>query len=405
MARQPILDLNKNLYAYELLFRSGPENYFPCVEPDMATSKLIDNSFFVMGLEKLVSNRFAFINMTRSALLSGLVFLLPRDRCVIEVLETVEPDDQVIEACRDFKRRGYRIALDDFIHKPSFEPLLALADYVKVDFMSSSPKERLSYARKMIPRGIRMLAEKVEHPEDFQEGIKAGYTLFQGYFFCKPEMVKTKSLPEYKLNIIRFLQELSHPDLDFDEIESIIKQEVSLSFKLLRLLNSAAMGLQREVTSIRHALVLIGERPLKKWANLIAFSSLSDDKPTELITTCLLRAKFCETLGQKVHMKDREFDLFLTGMFSAVDVLLGRPLEELIEETFLPKDVARTLCGKDTPLYPIYRLALAFEGADWNLITRMTKQTGIPGQFAAETYREAMVWSRRVFQPDLKTSL
>lgn len=151
-----------------------------------------------------------------------------------------------------------------------------------------------------------MLAEKVESPKDVQEGINAGYTLFQGYFFCKPEMVKSRSLPEYKVNYIWFLQELSRPDLNLDEVESIIKQEPSLSMKLLRLLNSAAMGLCREVTSIRHALLLLGETPLKKWATLIAFSTLGDDKPTELLATCLLRARFCETVGQKAHMAGRE---------------------------------------------------------------------------------------------------
>jgi len=397
VARQPILDPNNRLFGYELLFRSGPENFFPQVDPDMATSKLIDNSLFVMGLEKLVSDRFAFVNMTRSALLSGIVFLLPRDNCVIEVLETVEPDEQVVDACRDFKRHGYRIALDDFIHKPSFEPLLAMADFVKVDFMISGQEERHLYARQMIPRGIRMLAEKVENHEDVQDGIQAGYTLFQGYFFCKPEMMKSKSLPEYKVNYIRFLQQLSRPDLNLDEIESIIKQEVSLSMKLLRLLNSAAMGLRREISSIKHALVLLGEKPLKKWATLIAFTTLGDDRPTELLTTCLLRARFCETMGRKAHMADRELDLFLTGMFSAIDAVMCRPLEELIKEMSLPQEVGKTLSGEETPLSPIYRLVLAFERADWDSITLLVKQAGVTGQSAAEAYNEAVLWSRQVF--------
>ncbi len=397
VARQPILDLNNHVYGYELLFRSGPENFFPNVDPDMATSKLIDNSLFIMGLEKLVSDRLAFINMTRSALLSQLVFLLPRDKCVIEVLETVEPDEKVIKACQEIKRCGYRIALDDFINKPSFEPLLALTDFVKVDFMQSNQKERQLYAKQMLSRGIRLLAEKVESPEDVQDGRTAGYSLFQGYFFCKPEIVKCQSLPEYKVNYIRFLQELSRPDLNLDEIESIIKQEISLSMKLLRMLNSAAMGLRHKITSIRHALVLLGERPLKKWANLIAFMTLGDDKPTELLATCLQRARFCESIGQKAHMVDRELDLFLTGMFSAIDAVLGRPIEELIRELALPWEIGKTLSGMETSLSPVYRLAIAFERVDWNLIAHLEKQIGIPGRSTAEAYNEAVLWSRQVF--------
>lgn len=397
VARQPILDSKRNVFGYELLFCSGPENFFPNVDPDMATSKLIDNSLFVMGLENLVFDKLAFINMTRSALLSDLVFLLPKENCVIEVLETVEPDDQIVSACKDFKREGYRIALDDFIHKPSFEPLLAVADFVKVDFISSKSKERQLYARHFIPRGLQMLAEKVETSEDVQEGLNAGYSLFQGYFFCKPEVVRGKTIPEYKINYLRFLQELSRPDLDFDELEEIIKQEVSLSMKLLRFLNSAAMGLRREVTSIKHALVLLGERPLKKWASLIAFTNLGDDKPSELLITCLLRARFCESLARQARMPERELDLFLTGMFSAIDAVLDRPLEELIEEMSLPEAIGKTLFGEETALSPIYNLALAFERADWDVITQLTKEIGVAEQAVPEAYQDAVLWSRGVF--------
>ncbi len=397
VARQPIFDPRKRVFGYELLFRSGPENFFPKVDPDMATSKLIDNSLFVMGLENLVSDKFAFINMTRSALLSDLVFLLPKDNCVIEVLETVEPDDQVVEACRNFKKEGYKIALDDFIHKPSFEPLLSIADFVKVDFISSKSKERKLYAQHFIPRGLQMLAEKVESHEDVQEGMNVGYSLFQGYFFCKPEVVKGKTVPEYKINYLRFLQELSRPDLDFDELEGIIKQEVSLSMKLLRLLNSAAMGLRREVNSIKHALVLLGERPLKKWASLIAFTNLGDDKPSELLITCLVRARFCEFLARSARMADRELDLFLTGMFSAIDAVLDRPLEGLIEEMSLSDEVAKTLFGEDTTLSPVFNLALAFERADWDSISHLVAQLKVSENTVSEAYKEAVVWSREVF--------
>ncbi|HNT35559.1 MAG TPA: HDOD domain-containing protein [bacterium] len=242
-----------------------------------------------------------------------------------------------------------------------------------------------------------MLAEKVESHEDVQEGMNVGYSLFQGYFFCKPEVVKGKTVPEYKINYLRFLQELSRPDLDFDELEGIIKQEVSLSMKLLRLLNSAAMGLRREVNSIKHALVLLGERPLKKWASLIAFTNLGDDKPSELLITCLVRARFCEFLARSARMADRELDLFLTGMFSAIDAVLDRPLEGLIEEMSLSDEVAKTLFGEDTTLSPVFNLALAFERADWDSISHLVAQLKVSENTVSEAYKEAVVWSREVF--------
>lgn len=397
IAQQPILDSRQRVYAYELLFRSGPENYFPKIDPDMATSSLIDNSFFVMGLENLVGNKLAFINMTRASLMRELAFLLPKDSVVVEVLETVQPDDEVIEACKELKKQGYRIALDDFVHSPSFEPLLQLSDFVKVDFMISKPLERQTYAKNFIPRGLQMLAEKVENHEDVKEAIYYGYSLFQGYFFCKPEMVKGKTIPEYKLNYLRFLQELSRPDIDFNQLENIFKQEVSLSVKLLRFLNSAAMGLRQEMTSIKHALVFLGERPLKKWASLIAFTNLGSDKPIELLFTCILRARFCETLGHKARMTSREMEMFLTGMFSAIDAVVDRPLNELLDEISVPEDVRKTLLGNGSPLTPIYNLVLAYERAQWDTITDLAKDARLTEQQISDAYKDALQWAQQVF--------
>jgi len=363
----------------------------------MATSQLIDNSLFIMGLDNLVGNRLAFINMTRTALLSQLVQLLPKDGVVIEVLETVEPDDEVIAACKEMKKQGYMIALDDFVHKPSFEPLLRLADFVKIDFITSKTKERQLYSKHFLPRGLQLLAEKVETHEEVQEALDLGYSLFQGYFFCRPEMVKGKTIPEYKINYLRFLQELSRPDLDFDELEGIIKQEVSLSIKLLRLLNSAAMGLRQRVTSIKHALVLLGERSLKKWASLIAFTNLGDDKPSELLLTCLLRARFCETIGKKANLGHSELELFLTGMFSAIDAVMNRPMAEVVDMVSLPEQVSKTLLGEETPFTPFYQLVLSYERAEWETVPELAASIHLTEQQIFEGYKESVQWAQQVF--------
>ncbi len=397
VARQPILDRRKKVFGYELLFRSGPENLFSFADADLASSRLMDEGLNVIGLDSLTYGRPAFINMTRKLLVADYASLLPHDRTVLEVLETVEPDAEVIAACIMLKQSGYLLALDDFVWRPELDPLVHLANILKIDFQATDSALRGELVRRFAPEGIQMLAEKVETLEEFQEAWSLGYSLFQGYFFCRPEMIMQKDIPGYKLNHLRFLQEFSRPELDMKKLEGILKRELSLAVRLLRYLNSAAFGLRSKVSSLKHALALLGERNLRKWAYLVAMAGLGKDKPEELVITSLFRARFSELIGTEIRSKEMEADLFLVGMLSMMEPLTGRPLPEILEGLSLSEEIKKALLTGGTRLGRALELVTAYERGAWDKIPETAHGVGVQEQRLPVLYRNALDWAREVF--------
>lgn len=396
MARQPIFDRGKHVVGYELLFRSSLSNVFSHHDQDQASIQMMDTTLLGFGLDSLVGKVPGYFNVTRDVLIRELYAALPKDRAVIEVLESVEPDEEVIAACRAVKRSGYRLALDDFVLRADYEPLIALADTIKVDFLATKGATRGVVAGQFIPRGIELLAEKVETHADFEEASELGYTLFQGYFFCKPEMLSGKDIPSVKSTCLRFIQELHRPELDYDRLEAVIKSEVSLSVKLLRYLNSAGFGWRHEVTTIRQALRILGERPMKKWASLVALTLLGDDKPVELVVTSMVRAQFCEQIGLAGALPGREADLFLAGLLSTLDALLDRPMEDVLSQMAVPADIRSTLLGEPTRLSQILALAIAYDRGDWVRVSTIAKSVGVAERTLPELYRESIEWVMKI---------
>ncbi|MBL1261638.1 MAG: HDOD domain-containing protein [Thiotrichaceae bacterium] len=401
VARQPIFDRNGQVYAYELLYRSSLENYFSHHhDGDEASSSVINNSMFGFGLENLTGGKTAFINLTRTVLLKEWITLIPKELVAAEVLETIEPDEAVIEACRKLKKSGYMVVLDDFVYDAKFEPLLALADIVKIDFIVSSKEERAAMCQRFADKPFLLLAEKVENHEEYQEALALGFTYFQGYFFCKPEVVTRKDIPGFKLNYLRFLKELNRPDLDYANMEAIIKHDIALSYKLLRYINSVAFGWRRKVETIKQALVMLGERPLKKWASLAAFSSIAEDKPPELLITSLVRASFCELIAADVGMKGKELDLFFIGMLSVVDALVDRPIEEILDEIGISDEVKEALVDGGTPAANVLQLIVAYQQADWEQVAEMVALLEVDEARVPELYYEAIAWADEVGLPE-----
>ncbi len=301
IARQPIFDTKGRVYAYELLFRSGLHNYFDCDDQDHAAASVIANSNLLFNLSEMTGNTKAFINCTRRVLLEDLMTTLPRQQAVVEILEDIEPDEQLIASCRRLKEQGYILALDDFVYHKNYEPLLELADIIKVDFLLSDVDEQKRLAQMMIPRGIRMLAEKVETHEVYEQAKAMGYQLFQGYFFAKPVIISRKDIPTNKIQFLRILKDVHAQDVDFKKLAQTIQSEVSLTYKLLKLINSAAFALRHKVTSILQALSLLGLREIRSWISLLSISSMADDKPAELVVCSLIRARMCEQLAQPAN--------------------------------------------------------------------------------------------------------
>lgn len=390
VARQPIFDRRQHVFAYDLLFRSGEENLFANADGDYASQSVISHSLHVFGFGELTQAKRAFIRVTRSLLLDQAVMLLPPHAVAVQILEALEPDDDVLRACNALKQGGFLLTLGDFVLHRGYAPLVDLADIIKVDFQKTSREQRKALAQRLSSRQIKLLADKVETREDFAEGLKLGYDYFQGYFFCKPEIVARDDVPGYKLNHLRFLREINQPDTDFGRLEDIIKQDVALSVKLLRYINSAWFGLSHRVNSIRHALVLLGARGLRQWATLVTVTSLGSDRPTELVTTCLQRAWFCEFLAPLAGLAGRESDLFLVGLLSSLDALIGRPLDELLNEIAVPIEVRDALLSGSGRLAEVYRLGLAYEQGNWDAVATSARLLGLDEDLLPAVYLQSI---------------
>lgn len=396
VARQPIFDRRRAVVAYELLFRSGVENAFGQHDPNRASVQMMDTTLFGFGLDSLVGEKQAFFNASRDVLLKEHWQVLPAARSVIEVLETIIPDAEVAAACAAIKRAGYRLALDDFVFRPEYELLLPFTDLVKVDFLVTKGAERTELAHRFASRGITMVAEKVETYEDFQAGLEAGYELFQGYFFCRPEMVTGKDIPAFKTNLLRLMREINRPELDFDQLEELIKSEVTLSVRLLRYLHSAGFGWRHEVETISQALRVLGERATRKWASLVVLTLIGEDKPAELVTTSLVRAQLCEQLGAEASLPDRQADLFLVGLLSTLDAMLDRPMEEVLGQMSVSDDVRAALLQGDNHLSDTLQLAISYDRGDWTRVKTLAPRLAYPEPAIPTAYRHAVEWVNKI---------
>lgn len=359
VARQPIFDRTQKVYGYELLFRDGLENCFSA-DPEFASRSTLDSSL-LFGLSTLCDGRLAFVNCTREALLKDLVTLLPPDQTVVEILETVEPGDRVIAACKRLKAAGYLIALDDFAPNDPRASLCDYADILKIDFRATRVEERAGLMRRF-GSGRKMLAEKLETPHEFRQARDMGFALFQGYFFRRPEIMMAREVPANKLHYMRLMEMVCRTELDMRELEKTIKQETAICYRLLRYLNSPLFGFSLEIKSIRHAMAILGERELRRWIRLVVAVSGAEQKCSELVLTALARARFCELLSP--HVKS-ESDLFLMGLLSVMDAILEVQMDVVLGQVPVDKDIKAALLGQAGALRPLYQLMLAQESAEW----------------------------------------
>ncbi|MGA2810533.1 MAG: HDOD domain-containing protein [Candidatus Acidiferrum sp.] len=366
IARQPIFDARMKLYGYELLFRDGPQNAFSPVKE--ASSSVIVDSTMLFDLQALTGSGKAFINLDRGALLNGAALLLPPERTVLEILESVEPTPEVVNACGELCHKGYHLALDNFTDHPKSAPLVVLAKFLKVDFGVCHAEEREAIAHRYGGTNLHLLAEKVETHASKRDADRLGYTFFQGYFFCKPNMVEARQVPPNKIIYLRLLEAASAAEISHKEIEAIIKQDPSLVYRLLRYLNSPLMGFRSEIHSIHHAINLLGDQEFRRWATILAVVAMAGGKPPELIRTALTRAYFCEEISGRLGMPADSSDLFLMGLLSVTDALLDLPIEQILAGLPVSEDVTLALSRKASRFTDIYDTVLSYEQGDWSKI-------------------------------------
>ncbi|HKJ82836.1 MAG TPA: HDOD domain-containing protein [Mariprofundaceae bacterium] len=367
LGRQPIFDRHGEVEAYELLFRSGASSGSSAgmFDGEQATATVLVNALMHFGLQRVSGGKPLFVNGTYDFLTGEHPSLLPPAQVVLEVLEDVEPDARVVDSCRKWKEMGFRIALDDFLYAPQLEPLVEIADLIKVD-ISLLPEGGLKEeVGKLKGYRGRLLAEKVETPAQHQEALEAGFHLFQGYFYCKPETMGSRAVSATQTQALQAMQQIMTAE-SVKDIEDVLSRDLSLSYELLKYINSVGFGLRVKVNSISHALNLLGMRNVRTWLSIVVLSkSMAGTKMPELMKQALLRGRFLELLAETGQDAGRKSDYFILGMFSLLDALLDMPMERIVEELFLPDFVSTGLIDKGSMSGGLLGLVAAVEQGEW----------------------------------------
>ena len=389
VARQPILNLRNKVLAYELLFRAGPEAVFRG-DGDMATRTMLDNAM-VFGLERLSAGLPAFVNCTMESLVERMVRVLPAGLTVLEVLETLEPTPELIAACRELKAEGYRIALDDFVWKAKFDPLVELADYIKVDFIQTNAPKRQELFKRVSGTQIVLLAEKVETQEDHKQARAEGFTLFQGYYFCRPQLVENRKVPANKASHVQILRLLQHDPLDLPQLSELLKRDTSLVFRFLRMANSATYALHNQVRSIHSALQVVGDDAVRRIASLAIASELNAGQSPEILRMALVRGRFCELAARASALEPAE--QYLLGMFSLLSVMLGVPMATLAPILTSQRQIQGALLGALTHESSLLRWVEFHEQGNWAKCDVIVQSYGLNQAEMIRCYAEAAIWT------------
>ncbi len=393
VARQPIFDKNKKIFAYELLFRDGTANYVPDIDGDVATTNLLANTFFTIGIDTLAGGRKAFINFTQNLLEKRVPLLLPKETTVIEILEDVKPDPVLIDACAQMAADGYTIALDDFVYLPALEPLIAMADIIKFDFRHTPKAAIDDYLKQLSRNSLRLLAEKVETHEEFEAAQKMGFELFQGYFFCKPEILQGREIQGSQLSLMMIMAQINSDTFCRDELERLIARDIGLSYKLFRYINSAFFARVSKVTSVKQALVYLGEKEIRRFVSLVAMSRLAEGKPDELIRAACIRGKFCELIGADAHEQTSPSEMFTLGMFSLIDAIIDQPMDKILAELPLSSQIKQALIDAKGRLAGYIELVRSYEAGQWDRVSRLSQALKLDGKTLPVLYLQACKWS------------
>lgn len=399
VARQPILNAKQHTLGYELLFRDGENNAFPAhIESNRATYRLIVENFLSVGMNPAIAKSRCFINFPYKSLIRRLPLTLPRDQIVVEVLETCAPSDELLDVIKDLYKRGYIVALDDFVYSHEWERFLPYVHIVKLDIMALGLEEACEFVRKRIAEGSkrRFLAERVETEHEFNVTRSAGFTFFQGYFFSKPQIIKQRYVSPEQIIALELFREVCKPDVDFERIECIMSQDVALSYKLLRFVNTMSDRLSMPISSFRQALVYLGQDRLKTFVSLAVASFVSSKKPKELYNLSLQRAQFCQLMASHHSLYEYREQAFLIGLFSVLDALLDISIEELVEQLPLSDAVKIALQRREGPIGELLALEECFEQADWHGVEARCDALGLELGVVSDELSAALRWSQDV---------
>lgn len=397
LARQPILDKKNDVFGYELLYRDGNDTRNLSNDGDYASSTVLSSCFIDFGIEKVTNNRKAFINFTEELLFNDIAILFPKKYLVIEILEDIVITPEILQRCRDLKKNGYILALDDTIFSKDYSGLTDIVDIIKVDFLASSERERALFVEKYKRDGLVFLAEKVETQKDFENAVELGYTLFQGYYFAKPEVDSRKKIVPFNASHTKLIRYLNSNNKDFTKLAEIIEHDLSFSYEILRLVNSVHFGRKNKITSIKYALIALGLDELKKWIYLAIIRDIRQDKPNELVNICMLRSKFMENIAIKSGKENLSSEMMTVGMFSMIDILTNRNMKDILDEMNFSDNIKSILLNETTEgfIAESLKVVLNYEKGNWDNIEDISNINLSTAQLN-NSYIEAITWLNKI---------
>jgi len=390
IARQPIFTVHKRLFAYELLYRGTDVFNLGNVSGDRATTSLLASTYLTEGIDIISNSKPCFVNFTEELLLKNTPASFPKSTLVIEILEDVRPTREVIAVCRELSKEGYKIALDDFIYHKSLEPLINLADIIKIDFRLTPVDTIHQTLQRLSKHRVKLLAEKVETHYEFAKAAKLGFSYFQGFFFSKPEKILIKELAGAQVTLYNLLAEITQAKTTIERLYDIISRDVAISYKLLRFINSAYFYRLQEVKTVKHAIAYLGKEELRRFVILIIVSELAIDKPDELVRLSLIRAKFCELLALQSQFKESSSELFLMGLFSLIDSMLDTKMNSIMDKLPISKEIKKALSSQTGDFIPFLEAVVAYEKADIESCTDAVNQINIDVKLLPGIYLDSL---------------
>lgn len=392
VARQPIFDKNKQLYGYELLYQYGYNNHWEDTNEDQATAALLDKLLY-SEFDYLIDGTQGYIRFSDQLIIKKIPLMLPKSKLVVEIPGDIDITDELADACRNLKNQGYTLALQHFNLRKArhYDPIIEYIDIIKVDY-SRTPIEEQTLLIRFYRKRVMLIAERVETTVDYQNAVLLGYHLFQGFFYSEPVTMLDQDIGSLANNLMLMVSELGKPEPDYKAITEIIESDVDLSYKLLRMANSAFFASKIGITSIRKALVHIGTEKLFRWSHLMLIKGVQNAENEELVKASLIRGKLLSLLAQKLRRRRDESDYFIAGIFSSIDALLGEEMSKIVERLPLANQVKNALLGNDNPLRNWLDAIIDFEKTKWDQLEKMLEINGITNDEFMSLYLEALKW-------------
>ncbi|MFQ5597153.1 MAG: EAL and HDOD domain-containing protein [Nitrospiria bacterium] len=398
LARQPILDKDNNVLGFEILFRSNQALDANIGDVTQTSAGAIMHTLSQFGFNEVVGKHHrAFFNVNIEILMSEMIELLPKEQVVIELLGSIEIDNATINRCQELKKMGFSLALADFIYKPAYEKLFEAIDIIKIDFKGKTSEELKETAMRFRNLPQKLLAESVKDVKQFEQAKSLGFEMFQGYYFAQPKIISGKKVDLDNVVVMKLMNQMLR-DVGLSEIQKTFRESPSLSYNLLRLVNSVSSGVREKISSVRHAIVLLGRDRLNRWAQVLLFThGDSNQQKSPLLSTAVMRGRYMELLVEKgaIGGKQEVVDLaFMTGILSLIDALMGKPMKEIIDQMGVVDSVCHALLDREGDLGQLLSLVEAVERSDHETIVSLMERCKIDRHQLLTSEQEATIWTQ-----------